>query len=161
MATWPTITDDDGSGTTGTILDDALFDSIRDYIGTAWTAVAFSAGNFTANVLGTWTVASGDQAAFQYVEIGKTMVVSVKINTSTVGGTPDSELRITVPNGRTIAGYAEGPFVRQQAGTMAMGVWLANGGDTFIRLRVDLSGTVWSSSTDATFVSGTFVFEIV
>lgn len=161
MATWPTVTDDDGTGTTGTILDLALFNSIRDYIGASWSSVAFSAGNFTGNVLGTWTVASGDQASFRYVEIGKTMIVSVLINTSTVGGTPDSELRITVPNGRTIAGYATGPYVRQQAGTMAMGVWIANGGDTFIRLRTDLSGTVWVASTDATYIVGTFTFEIV
>jgi hypothetical protein len=35
MATWPTIIDDDGSGTTGTPLDFALFQQVKGYIDAA------------------------------------------------------------------------------------------------------------------------------
>lgn len=159
MATWPTVTDDDGSGTTGTILDQAFFNSVRDYIGTAWTTVAHSAGNFTADT-GSWTVASGDQSYFAYVEIGKTMIVSVVLVTTSVSGTP-TNLRITVPNGRTIAGTHAGNFPALNNGVATTGMWQAAAGLTYIQLYRDLAAAAtWDNATNTTAMRFTATFQI-
>lgn len=104
MATWPTIVDDDGSNTTGTIVNNAnVWTPIQSYVGGAWTAVAFNAGNFTANGSMTWTVESGDVENNRYLVIGKTLFWSLGIVTSTIGGTPNTELRATIPGGEVAA----------------------------------------------------------
>lgn len=159
MATWPTVTDDDGSGTTGTILDNAFFGSVRDYIGGAWTSVAHSAGNFTSNA-GSWTVASGDQSYFAYVEIGKTMIVSVVLVTTEVSGLP-TQLRITVPNGRTISGTHAGMFPALNNSAAVTGMWQAGAGLTYIALLRDLAGTAtWDNASNTTAMRFTATFQI-
>jgi molybdopterin-binding protein len=164
MATWPTVTDDDGSGTTGTILDQSLFNSVRDYIGASWTDVAFSAGNFTANGSMTWTVASGDVTSYRWIEIGKTMIVSVYLSTTSVGGTVNSELRVAVPNGRNIASTSQsfsssGSATVVDNGVFRAGTWVASPGATYVSVRVAFTGT-WTLSTDNTYVAATFIFPI-
>lgn len=159
MATWPTVTDDDGSGTTGTILDQALFNSVRDYIGTAWTAVTYAGGNFTTDT-GSWTVASGDQETYGYIEIGKTMHVRVRISNSTAASSP-VQLRIAVPNGRTIAGatHCGGVFAFNN-GTIAAGAyWQAVSGNSYIQIFRDLAANTWAG-TDNVYVWAVFTFEI-
>lgn len=158
MATWPTVTDDDGSGTTGTILDQALFNSIRDYAGVAYTTVTYASGNFTGNGSMTWTVDNADESV-KYVEHGKTMIVVADIRTSTVGGTPSSALRIAVPNGRTAA-LGTGTFAYSDNGTPGTGWWQIDGTGAYIELYKSFSTPNWAASTNATAVLGTFVFEI-
>lgn len=158
MATWPTVTDDDGTGTTGTILDNALFSSVRDYIGASWSAVTYAAGDFTASA-GTWTVASGDVNAFRYVEIGKTMHVSLNLQTTTIATTAPAELRVTVPNGRTIAGSCSGSFAYYANGTYGSGLWSATSG-TYVSLFRDVPATVWPICTDLVYIYATMTFEI-
>lgn len=153
MATWPTITDDDGTGTTGTILDDALFDAIRDYIGAAWVAVTYAAGNFTAGGSQTWTVASGDQDTFKYVETGKRMRITAILLATSVGGTPNPELRITLPNGRTVGSTSSGQFAGLNNGVAYVGTWQATSGNTYISLYLDSTfATNWTAATNTTQV---------
>lgn len=160
MATWPTIVDDDGSNTTGTIANNAnIWNPIRDYIGTAWTSVAFSAGNFTADT-GSWTLASGDQSYFAYVEIGKTMIVSAVLVTTSVSGTP-TNLRITVPNGRTIAGTHAGNFPAINNSAATTGMWQAAAGLTYIQLYRDLAAAAtWDNAANTTAMRITATFQI-
>lgn len=160
MATWPTITDDDGSNTTGTIANNAnIWNPIRDYIGTAWTAVTYASGNFTTDT-GSWTVASGDQETYGYVEIGKTMHVRVRISTSTVASSP-VQLRIAVPNGRTITGATHcGAVFAFNNGTIATGAyWQAVSGNSYIQIFRDLAANAWAG-TDNVYVWAVFTFEI-
>jgi hypothetical protein len=165
MATWPTITDDNGSNTTGTIVNNAnVWNPIRDYVGTSWTDVAFSASNFTANGSMTWTVASGDVASYRWIEIGKTMIVDVYLSTTTVGGTVNSELRVAVPNGRTIASTGQsfsssGAATVVDNGVFRAGTWVAAPGVAYVSVRVAFTGT-WTLSTDNTYVAATFIFPI-
>jgi len=160
MATWPTITDDDGSNTTGTIANNAnIWNPIRDYIGATWTAVAHAGGNFTSSA-GTWTVASGDQTIFRYVETGKTMHVSVQLQTTTIATTAPAELRVVIPNGRTAAGLGSGSFHYLANGTVGTGLWQASGGNTYVSLFRDASATVWPICTDLVYIYATFTFEI-
>ena len=46
MATWPVIIDDDGTGTTGTVVSAALFDLVKGYIASPWTTIPYAAANF-------------------------------------------------------------------------------------------------------------------
>jgi hypothetical protein len=165
MATWPTVTDDDGSGTTGTILDQALFNSVRDYIGAAWTDVTYSSGNFTASGSMTWTVGSGDQACYRWVEVGKTMVVALFLNATSVGGSTDAELRVAVPNSRTIGttghSYAGcGVVSALDDGTHIASEYVASPGNTYVSLIKNF-GVAWNQSNNNTYIACTMIFPIV
>lgn len=160
MATWPTVTDDDGTGTTGTILDQALFNSVRDYIGTSWTSVPFSAGNFTADSSMTWTVAIGDVTTYAYIEIGKTMHISIVVSSTSVGGVVSQELRVAVPNSRTIPKTSWGSYILSNNGTYETGAWTAAAGAAYIVFRRGPVGANWTASTDNTSVLATVTIEI-
>jgi hypothetical protein len=49
-----------------------------------YTAVAYNAANFGASGGGTWTVDSGDQATYRYVVAGKTMHLSVTLDSTSI-----------------------------------------------------------------------------
>ena len=159
MATWPTVTDDDGSGTTGTILDQAFFNSVRDYIGAAWTSVAHNAGNFTVPS-GTWTVASGDQTRYAYLNIGKTLFVQFGITQGSVTGTP-AYLEIAIPGGFTSASSEQYDthWYQDGASTTGVGLILVPGSSTKFRLyKSDLSA--WTAATNTQFARGCVAIEI-
>lgn len=158
MATWPTITDDDGTNTTGTVVNNTnVWTPIQNYIGAAWSAVAYSAGNFVPSA-GTWTVASGDQIYFRYVECGKTMMVLLVLTATTVSGGP-AGLGVTIPNSRTaVAGY--GSFHFTNNGTAGTGLWVAGPGTGQIVFYLDANSTAWAASTNNTNIYATCVFEI-
>lgn len=124
--------------------------------GPAYTSVAHSAGDFTGSGTITWTVASGDQTRFAYVEIGKTMIVSLVIATSSVSGT-GTELRVAVPNGKT-ASNGGGAYALIDNGTSGVGRWLSTGG-TYLAFYTPTNGN-WTASTDNTYIYATCVFEI-
>lgn len=62
-----------------------------------WVTPTFSAGNFTANGAMTWSVDSADVVTYAYSIVGKTMWLMVVINDTTIGGTPNVELRVAIP----------------------------------------------------------------
>lgn len=71
-----------------------------------WQAQAFSAGHYTGNGAMTWTV---DATAFQYSRyavVGKTLFWKLYVawftGTSSIGGTPNNTLLITLPAGLTM-----------------------------------------------------------
>lgn len=159
MATWPTITDDDGSNTTGTVVNNTnVWNPIRDYIGAAWTSVAFSAGNFTVPG-GTWTVASGDQTTYAYMNSGKTLFIQLGLANTTVSGSP-SYLEVAIPGGFTSAAKEQyGTFWYQDNATNATGLVLVPASSTKIRFYKEALGA-WAAATDTTFVRGLICIEI-
>lgn len=125
--------------------------------GPALTSVAHSGGNFTAGS-GSWTVASGDQTTFAYVEIGKIMVVTFVLVNTSVSATP-SDLRIAIPNSKTAArSMSAGMFAYNENGTAGVGPASVSG--TTIFLYKTLAAPAWSTSTDTTSMQGTLVFEV-
>jgi hypothetical protein len=159
MAVWPTVTDDDGSGTTGTILDNAFFNSVRDYVGDAWTGIAFNSGNFTGSGTITWTVASGDQVAYAYTVKGKSVTLSWFINTTTVAGT-GVELRLAIPAGMTSLRSVRTTYFYSDAGTEGIGLAWQVPGEAFVRLFKSSTVSNWSAATNTTIVAGQITFEI-
>lgn len=156
-------TDDDGTGTTGTILNNAqktsLYDQIDGLIG-EWTDVAFSAGNFTGNGSMTWTLASGDASTNRYVKHNKTLTWSVFLITTSVGGTPSTDLQIAVPGGFTFAnsGNACHAALVSDNGTIREGIVRPTSGSI---LSIQLtSGANWAAATNTTTVAFTWVGEV-
>ena len=102
------IHDDDGSGTTGTILDNAWKQEFYNQIDAAipsgaWVDVPFTAANFSGGSGLIWTVGSGAIIRNRYALIGKTMFWSFYISWFSGGnvlsGTPGPVLNITIPGG--------------------------------------------------------------
>ncbi|HUS88635.1 MAG TPA: hypothetical protein VMW91_04555, partial [Desulfosporosinus sp.] len=123
----------------------------------AWTTPAYSAGDYTAGGSMTWTVEAGDANVFKYTIIGKIMIVTFSIITTTVGGTPDQNLNIKIPASKTATNY-----------TWYFCFGVDNNARTEIRFRVNGTnieiyrndGSNWAASTNLTSVYGTIIFEI-
>lgn len=126
-----------------------------------WTNVAYSAGNFTANGTMTWTVDSGDQLAYSYTVIGKTMYLAFTISTTDIGGTANSELRIAMPGGYTSSLRTDGMYVYHDAGAAPVaGVYQTVAGGTYVRLYKP-NGVNWTlTSADNTNVYGVLTIPV-
>lgn len=122
-------------------------------------AVAFDAGHFTANGSMTWTVASGDVVTFAYSQTGKTMTVWFYVQTTTVAGTLNTSLQITIPAGATGARFAvNGAYVNDN-GTASMGfAQVSDGGTVITVVKVNVAN--FSAATDTTGVRASITFEI-
>lgn len=136
-----------GSGTA------ALIDCID------WTTPTFAAGDFTAGGSQTWTVASGDVGTYAYTILNKTMTVSFTINTSTVGGTPNSDLRIAIPASKTATKQMRNPIQLLDNGTRTTGIAFVEAAATVITIqRTDAAN--FAAATDNTYVLGQITFQI-
>lgn len=122
------------------------------------TDVAYAGANFTKDA-GTWTVDSGDQVSFSYIIIGKTMFVTVVVDTSSVGSTASPWLQIKIPGGFTSTARSDGQCYYSDNGTRGVGLMLVLSGTTnILLLKTDLSN--WTNSTNLTAVSGTMMIYI-
>ena len=128
-----------------------------------WAAVTFAAGNFTANGAQTWTVASGDMLVNRYQVVGKTLRWQLGVNTSTVGGTPNTQLRATLPGSKLAASRSIGfARVSDNGAAVVVSVWYAGAaGDSYIAFytTVAASGN-WAAATDTTTVEAFIEIEI-
>src|SRR4029434_5791870 len=105
--------DDDGSGTTGTIINNAwkteFYNQIDAALPTsgAWTAIPFNAAHYTAAGGGTWTVGAPSFIQNRYTTIGKMLHWSVFISwgsgASTIAGAVTA-LQVALPAGLTLGG---------------------------------------------------------
>lgn len=126
----------------------------------AWTTPTFSAGSYTANGSMTWTVAAGDVTTMKYIVVGKTMHIAFSVITTTVGGTPDAELRIAIPGSYLPASRTANLCFLNDNGTRAVG-WVETvaASNTYLSIK-RLDGANFSAATDATAVFGEITFEV-
>ena len=126
-----------------------------------WIDAVFDAGDYTAGASQTWTVAEGDVIINRYLMIGPdTMLWQFNIADTTVGGTPDPELRITLPNGRTSAATPAAVAALQiDNAAQGMARAVVNAAATFMILFV-ADGTDWAASTALTNVAGQVIVEL-
>jgi hypothetical protein len=141
----------------GVILGTAGVLSALDYV--PWTTPSFDAGDFTASGSMTWTVESGDVVTYAYTIIGKKMTVAFIFNTTTIGGTPSTNVKIKIPASKTAA-----KLMVTIAKMFNNGVW-SNGfcnvvasGDYIGVYNGDV--TSLTAETDLTGVRGIITFEI-
>lgn len=121
--------------------------------GVEWIAVRFDATDFTANGAMTWTVAEADQVTLAYTLLGRTLLVAFNLVDTTVGGTPNTQLRIALPGGLQADGARAGLCAIVDNGTAGVGKWaIADGGTALVVTRAD--GANWAASANATRVEG-------
>lgn len=125
-----------------------------------WTTPAFNAGDFTAGGAQTWTVGSGDVITYEYSLVGKKLTVAFVILTSTIGGTPNPDLRIAVPGGFSAAKRTLNPILVLDGGTFAAGFAQVLAGGTTISLTHIDAVTNWANQTDSAGVLGEITFEV-
>jgi hypothetical protein len=124
-----------------------------------WLAVAFNAGDFTANGAMTWTVEAGDLTTFAYALVGKTLLVAVIIQTTSVGGTPNTYLQVKLPGGLVAARSTYTPAFAQDNGAaqeVAIARTIAGQSNLYIGR---LGGANWSLATNATSIWATVALE--
>jgi hypothetical protein len=126
-----------------------------------WTAATYAGGNFAGSGAMTWTVDSGDVVNVSYTLVGKTMVLNVYINGSSVGGVASTSLQMTIPGSFTAAHPTEN-FIRvyDNSSTAVAGIIRTTaGGSAVIINRLD-DGNFSASSTNNTSVQGQITFEV-
>jgi hypothetical protein len=128
-----------------------------------WTAVSFSAGNFTGSGSMTWTVGSGDVIANRYKVIGKTLIWQVELNATTVGGTPSNQLKIAVPTGTLKTGANSFAWIYDNAvattGYVSNSATLGSNSSSVIGIiRSDQAN--YTASTNNTYVIFTLIAEL-
>ena len=163
------IVDDDGSGTTGTVLNNAwkqeLYNQIDglgvDVIG-HWNLVPYTAGDYTTNGAMTWTVTAGNIVAYRYCIVGDYALVVVDVANTTVGGTPNTQLIVKLPTAlqNKIAAATITPcWVTQLTGGGTIGVCsLQQTNMTFFKTAA--LGPAWSLDS-ATRVTATLVIPLI
>ena len=146
--------DDDGTGTTGTVINNAEKQLLYDQIDaalvalapSAWVKPAFSAANFLAQQGGPWTVEAADVRAYKYRLSGTTISVVVDLITTTVGAGV-TNLQIRVPGGSPLA-FQTGLAYAAPSATGVASVVTYQVIDEFIYLASGLtSGAPWVADT--------------
>lgn len=148
-------------GAAGTIsASGAVYERGRSTAMGEWTDVAYDAGNFTAKGSMTWTAENADQVSYKWTLLGKTMIVSFTLNSTSVGGTASDELRIAIPGGYLARNSDTlGAIRAYDNGTDTVGFCGVVAGAGYIRCwRGGFSN--WALSTNNTSVQGQAVFEI-
>jgi hypothetical protein len=107
----------------------------------------------------TWTVAAGDVTTYAYIIEGKKMTVAFNIKTSTVGGTPSTQLLLKIPASKTATKAMETLAIVVDNGTTSVGQCFVTAGGTNIGIA-HLPLANLSASTDNTLVQGIITFEI-
>ena len=151
-----------GTGTTGKIpkWSDGANGVLADSTIGEWTAAPYSSGDFTGNV-GTWTVEAGDLTAFSYAIIGKTMVLSIAVDTSSVSGSP-SLLRVKIPGGFTANStvYTQA-FTGTGSGLNNTAALISNAGLTYVFFNLlPLGSSTWPDATNTRQCYGSIIFAI-
>lgn len=136
--------------------------ALRGHDQGAWITPTFAAGSYTANGSMTWTVGSGDVSTQAYKLSGNSVDVAWNLATTTVGGTPNTNLQITnaawggFTATKGITGFHS--YV-DNAGTEAIGRAFVSASATVISLQKAGLGN-WSAATDATQTFGSVRFEV-
>jgi hypothetical protein len=127
-----------------------------------WQAFAFSAGNFTGNGTQTWTVDDADET-IRYTLVGKTLTILFLINSTTVGGVANTELRLTLPGSMTVGtldAYAA-VQISDNGGSFQTGLARAVGGATYVAFYKDMTtNSNWTAATNQTSIHGQITLEI-
>jgi hypothetical protein len=149
--------DDDGSGTTGTILNNAWQNNLYNQIDAAdgtWQAVPFNAAYFRTPTAGaTWVVTS---AHYNSVVTGKKVFLGlVMLGTGTITGAP-VRLFVTVPPGLVPSGSFGVPYAYYVSGQSGTGIANVQAGSAEIDLLRDVAGTTFPAGDTFIYLQLTY-----
>lgn len=117
-----------------------------------WTAIAFSAGNFGGNGAQTWTVTLGNVSLAEYSVVGDTLLLHLEVDSSTVGGTPNTQLTYLLPvNAKSTAYF---PCEVRNNGTRQTAVCFTTANSNSLGIYVDATrASNWAASAGNAGVS--------
>lgn len=145
------IIDDDGSGTSGTVIDNAWkqelynqIDGLAAPLG-AWSPVAFNAANFPSLP----GITAGQVELNQFAVINKTMLWMVKINGAPI--TPGGYLFLVVPDGRSITAAVSPLAYGVDGGTFTPGYVLLGAATQIALAKSNAAG--WTTNLTAHFTA--------
>jgi hypothetical protein len=120
----------------------------------AWITPAYAAGNFTGTGSMTWTVDAGDVAVFSYRLSGRKLDVLLNLQTTSVGGTPSSQLQAAIPGGFTAAvAITNLPYTRNDNGVgNGFAIYQVSLNGALIRFFTDFGGSNWTAATNTTYI---------
>jgi hypothetical protein len=143
--------DDDGSGTTGTILNNAwkqeLYGQIDALAAAPWIVPPFVASDYGVIGTGTWTVTSGDVVNTAYTIIGRTLFWTLGINQNALTGSPVGLSRKAFGN-YPIARTFSGPYISGPVGQPAVVGYYetSSGAGSLIKLFRDINAAAaWTA----------------
>jgi hypothetical protein len=124
-----------------------------------WTTPAFSAGNFSATGTTTWTVDAGDVETFAYQRHGKTMVVSLVLTSTAIGGTNNATelLTVKIPEGCTAAKKMVAPCLVVNSGNTVGFIEAVASSDTLV-IAKDVVASAWAAGV--AHIYGQITFEV-
>jgi hypothetical protein len=161
--------DDDGSGTTGTIINNAwkqeFYNQIDATVGGVWQAVPFNAANFYGSSPMVWTVGSAAVLHNRCALSGKTLFWSMYLSwfsgSNVLSGSPSQSINLTIPLGLSIQ-TNQVQIIAQVAGVAGVapvGGLLASGGGSFVYIQKGPGGNF--ALTDIPGFITTFILEAV
>jgi hypothetical protein len=112
--------------------------------------VTFSAGLFTAAGSMTWTVAEADVKSFWYSMLGPNLMhITFDIQSSTIGGTPSTELRVAIPNNMKAVGDQTSSGLVVDNGVQGeIGRFGPADGNAYVRAFRQDPTSNWTATTD-------------
>lgn len=125
-----------------------------------WATPTFAAGDFTASGAMTWTLAAGDVSTYAWVVKDRMMTVAFALQTTTVGGTLNTTLKIKIPGGYVATKFmlnATANILDNAVAKPGYAYVLATG--TVINIEKQ-DGTNFAAATDTTAVYGQITFEV-
>lgn len=127
----------------------------------AWALYSHSGSNYTASGSMTWTVDIGDVSTNNYVRFGDMLYWTFSVVTTTVGGTVNTQLRITIPNSYASATTTAGTCSATDNGTAVPAFWGVDAAGTYIYIYRDASTTTnWTLSTNNTALRCTVIIPL-
>jgi hypothetical protein len=141
----------------GVILGTAGVLSALEYV--PWTTPGFSAGDYTAGGSMTWTVEAGDVVVCAYNIMGKKMTVSLYVAASTIGGTPNINLRRVIPASKTATKTMRAPAGVYDNSVWGPGFFQTSAGGTYIDIYTITAGN-FTVGTSTCYLYGQIEFEI-
>lgn len=155
--------DDDGSGTTGTIINNAwkqeFYNQIDALAGAPWIDIPYSAGMFTA-MAGTWTVSAGNLATFKYLVVGKLACFALAVSGSS-NSAATARLRVTLPAGVPLpVNFLTAAITYSHAGGSGTGYAEFTNGSSQLNFLRDVAGTPWAITSGAHYLFGQWFYPI-
>jgi hypothetical protein len=133
-------------GGTATFFCDGTFWNLISHEQGPWITVPYSAANYTASGAMTWTVPALSVTDHSYRISGNTITFSLNVSSTTIGGTPDLELRAALP---FLCGITNsGPCQSLSPGTP---ITFSSGGPVlgtnYVRFFATILGATWAAGS--------------
>lgn len=125
-----------------------------------WTTPTYAAGSYTA-ATGSWTVEAVDVVVYRYSMIGKTMLLDVYLDSTSVSATP-AYLSILIPGSFTAANRVISPIIVQDnsGATKQVGAAFVLDGATTVRVYSSANFGAWAIAANTTSIYFSITFEV-